>query len=94
MANLHNFCNAIIIGKQFALTTGTCCTQPLNRILYMGGDGTRDDKSQTERLIVDFRIYPDFDADTISDDVCVIKMESEIQYSDKIMPICINDNKR
>ena len=81
MANLHNFCTAVIVGKQFALTTGTCCLQPLNRILYMGSHGTRDASGQTERLISDFRLAPGFDGEELAEDVCIIKWDEPITYS-------------
>ena len=31
IANMHNYCAATLVSRQFALTSGTCCAQPLNR---------------------------------------------------------------
>ena len=91
VANLHNYCSAALISQQFALTSGTCCSQPLNRILYMGGSSTRDDELTNEqRLIVDFRRHPGYSSKTLSDDICVIKLDSPVEFTESIQPICFN----
>lgn len=43
--------------------------------------------------ISSFRIHPAFNADTLENDLCLIKLAREIEYSETVQPLCINDGK-
>ena len=60
------------------LTSGTCCNQISNAEKYKVevGDYNFDEPDGTERTyaIKDFIIHEDFDANTIENDICLIKL--------------------
>ncbi|CAG5107778.1 Oidioi.mRNA.OKI2018_I69.chr1.g3483.t1.cds [Oikopleura dioica] len=90
LGNLHNFCSVALIGREYALTTATCCTAAVNRNIFFGGNSRRDDSSNFQAFVEDVRRHPDFDLDTLTNDICVIKMDRSVEYSANIKPVCIN----
>ncbi|CBY40535.1 unnamed protein product, partial [Oikopleura dioica] len=90
IGNLHNFCTATLIGREYAITTASCCNTALNRNIFFGQNIRRDDSSDFQGFVEDIRKHPDFDLDTRANDICVLRIDRSVEYSSKIKPVCLN----
>ena len=62
-----------------------------NRIVYMGGSATRDDEvTNVHRLVSDFRRHDGYKTSTLENDICLVKFDQPVEFTDTIQPICFN----
>ena len=97
--NLHfiTFFNKLQHKTHFSwvLTAAHCCVPGiLDESDIILGSASRIENSETIiRKVADFQSHPSFNEYNYNNDICVIQLDRDVQYSDKIQPICLEDNK-
>ena len=72
-----------------------CCSKDKFSIqnVYIGHVDRLNLDSKEAIPISSFRIHPDFNEETLENDLCLIKLARELEYSDTVQPLCINDGE-
>ena len=76
----EHYCSGSILGERWILTAGTCCaeTSPGDLVVRVAG--------QDDLLLSGFYLHPAFDVFTLSDNICLLELESEVLLGDSTGP--------
>jgi len=87
-----HFCGGSIIDKDWVLTAGHCCAGQLPLTMHVVAGGiqlnTFEDEEQTRNLqkIIG---HPNYDSNTISNDICLLHLQESLQFNDWVQPIAL-----
>ena len=92
IGSLGGYCGGSIIGDSWFLTAGHCCAStPIGRKIYFGTANPWHDSWRVERTVKQYVIHPDFHRPTLHRDLCVIKLNEPLIFSEKVKPICLSE---
>jgi len=49
-------------------------------------------RDSTKMDIESFKIHPDYQAEGFRNDICLIRLKAEVEYSENIFPICFTED--
>jgi len=87
-------CGGSLIGNQWIMTAGHCVATDTFASKYKVKLGVHDKSNNNERgelvaLIDAVYVHPEFEVDTTSYDVALLKLSKPINFTDHIAPICL-----
>ena len=84
-------CSGSILNHRYIVTAAHCFELParfIPKIVRIGGN-TIDSRYSIDKKIKDFKKHPKFNAPIYYFDVALIVVEKEIEFTDRISPICL-----
>lgn len=87
-----HFCGGTIINNQWAISAAHCFQLRINdtiRIKFADHRTYEYDDGEFDRYAQKIFIHPDYDYETIQHDIALVKFNAPIQYSKRVLPICL-----
>ncbi|RZC40182.1 Trypsin domain containing protein, partial [Asbolus verrucosus] len=79
------FCSGALLANQYVLTAGQCVDGGLLFTIQLGSNSLEADDPNRLRLATDtYYLHPDYNPDTLENDIGIIKFRSHITYTDYI----------
>ena len=84
------FCGAVLIAENWALTSALCVSGIRPQVVRFGEhDVTKEHGDEKEIGVKDVFPYPDFQGRIAENDLGLIKLNSSLEFSNLIFPICL-----
>ncbi|KAJ3656372.1 hypothetical protein Zmor_015455 [Zophobas morio] len=82
------FCGGALMNNQWILTSGNCVYEAVLFTIYLGTINLKDVDANSLRLATDiYVIHPDFNPDTLENDIGLIQLRIPITFTDYIKPV-------
>nr|XP_053653823.1 trypsin-1-like [Cherax quadricarinatus] len=92
-ATPHQYCAGVLLSNTHVLTAAHCIDGFDQRTIWVRvgeHDFSREGESQHVNIrVADFRLHPDFDSNTFSNDIALLVLERPVVYSSYVRPICL-----
>jgi len=85
-------CGATLLNKRYAMTAMHCVSEATNLVVAMGEHNIRQDiESHKVQGIKVERVIkrPDYDTSSINNDIALLRLASEVQFNDNVIPACL-----
>ncbi|GBL92229.1 Limulus clotting factor C, partial [Araneus ventricosus] len=85
-------CGGVLINHRTVLTVAHCLENAAYCTLYFGKYNRSDENDDNEvqmRTSSEIIIHPEFNPLTFDNDIAIVKLSSDVQYSSRIKPICM-----
>ncbi|GBO22333.1 Coagulation factor X isoform 1, partial [Araneus ventricosus] len=85
-------CGGVLINHRTVLTAAHCLENAAYCTLYFGKYNRSDENDDNEvqtRTSSEIIIHPEFNPLTFDNDIAIVKLSSDVQYSSRIHPICM-----
>jgi len=85
-----HFCGGSIIGADWVLTAAHCCAGQSSLTMHVVAGGIKLNTFEDEeerRDVANIISHPDYDASTITNDACLLKLKKPWEWTDAIQPI-------
>jgi len=89
-------CGATLLNKRYAMTAMHCVTDATNLVVALGEHNIRQDiESHRVQGIKVQRVIkrPDYDTSSINNDIALLRLETEVQFNDNVVPACLPTDK-
>jgi len=89
-------CGATLLNKRYAMTAMHCVTDATNLVVALGEHNIRQDiESHRVQGIKVQRVIkrPDYDTSSINNDIALLRLETEVQFNDNVIPACLPTDK-
>merc|ERR1711872_931170 len=89
-------CGATLLNKRYAMTAMHCVSEATNLVVAMGEHNIRQDieSHQVQGIKVERVIKrPDYDTSSINNDIALLRLASEVQFNDNVIPACLPSDR-
>jgi len=89
-------CGATLLNKRYALTAMHCVDDATNLVVALGEHNIRQDieSHQVQGIKVERVIKrPDYDTSSINNDIALLRLEKEVEFSPSVVPACLPTDK-
>ncbi|XP_072044489.1 chymotrypsinogen B-like [Amphiura filiformis] len=93
-----HFCGGSLIGREWVLTASHCAENALDgSVGVVAGISTLttdDTNSYVQKsAVAEAILHPDYDTETVANDIAVLRLKTPLKYDDKVQPVCLADQQ-